>query len=379
MATNSTQALAKIGAQAKRIAAWLPPDTLGPRFNPRWFLGFAKYQLQNLYDENDRKVRKDPTIPKLKIVDGSIATSLVTFAMAGLVPNPALGLGYLVPYKPAKSEWSVLTPIFGYKGLIELARRSGGQRFRVREVRSGVICEGDRFDDSLSTEEMIRGHRPATERSQESFSKLLYAYCAVRQVDHFGEFWQTLLQTRGDVETLRRRSAAQKGPWVDWPLQMAAKGPIRRIITSGQVPVDYLAGTAVSAEAHADAQRYDQARAAFQAAQQAGVGEGQGAWIDEAACEVIEATEAAEESPAAEPATSVKERVKSKAKRKVPEPRWSDDPEEIDNAIKAAGKARDGETLAALKGHVATLTDPDLVAELTGAIAAERAGAGLDK
>jgi len=77
--------------------------------------------MQNFY--NDEKVtRKD-----------SILSCMFNSAKLGLNPDPIFGQIYFVPYQ------GVLTYQLGYKGMIELSRRSGV----VKNVRAGLVYEKD--------------------------------------------------------------------------------------------------------------------------------------------------------------------------------------------------------------------------------------------
>jgi recombination protein RecT len=75
----------------------------------------------------------------------SLVQCIITFAEWGLHPNPALGLCYMVPYK------QTATPMLGYRGMLELARRSG----TVAKIEADVVREGDHLVD-------VRGFNPSS-------------------------------------------------------------------------------------------------------------------------------------------------------------------------------------------------------------------------
>ena len=72
-------------------------------------------------------VAKTPALQKCSPT--SLLRSVMFAAEVGLEPGGALGHMYLVPFG------NDVTPIIGYRGLLELARRTG----QVREVRAVVV------------------------------------------------------------------------------------------------------------------------------------------------------------------------------------------------------------------------------------------------
>lgn len=136
----------------------------------------------------------------------SLLGALMLSAQLGLEPGGPLGHLYLTP-KRLKGQGLSVVPIIGYKGLAELARRSG----KVGTIKAQIVREGDLFDQGFDTQ---RGGE----------------YTVWRPVDHDENrepvgvlAWATLtdtaaLQTRftpiGAVYGRRDRGAAgAKGPW----------------------------------------------------------------------------------------------------------------------------------------------------------------------
>ena len=66
------------------------------------------------------------TTPKLAECDPmSLLGGLMTCAGLGLEPNTIMGHAYLIPFKNNRKKITEVHLIVGYKGLIDLARRSG--------------------------------------------------------------------------------------------------------------------------------------------------------------------------------------------------------------------------------------------------------------
>ena len=71
----------------------------------------------------------------------SIASAVVTACQLGLEPDNVSGLAYLVPFKNRKAGTTDCQLIVGYKGMIQLAYRSG----QVATIEARVVYERDDF------------------------------------------------------------------------------------------------------------------------------------------------------------------------------------------------------------------------------------------
>lgn len=175
-------------------------------------------------------VRKNPKLLDCKIE--SVMDALRKAADLGLEPGDALGFAYLVPYK----DECVLLP--GYKGLIDLSRRSGN----VSTVFTEVVRDGDYFT-------YTRGHDPKMEHepslADDRHTKRITHVYAVFKLRDGGVQWKVM--TRAEIEHHKEkhsqswRNAEKYGKkdstWhTDWE-PMARKTVVRMMINSGEVPV----------------------------------------------------------------------------------------------------------------------------------------------
>lgn len=104
------------------------------------------------------------TTPKLmECTVESLMGAVVQCSQLGLEPNTPLGHAYLIPFEKKKKqggEWvtdKVETQIvIGYKGLIDLARRSG----QVISISAHAVHANDHFDYAFGLDEKLE-HRPA--------------------------------------------------------------------------------------------------------------------------------------------------------------------------------------------------------------------------
>ena len=183
----------------------------------------------------------------------TLGPALLTFALAGILPNAAIGHGYLVPYS------GKVTPVFGYKGLLELARRARPADGRVMlDGRDVVVVAGERFDPEVDGfERAILHHTPSATRDPRSLDGVEYAYAHFRYAAPIAgqvhEFHVVELMGRGELEAARDAAASKGGPWRTWPQRMAAKTPILRLCRSGRVPLGYLVGAVTEATQSAEA------------------------------------------------------------------------------------------------------------------------------
>lgn len=108
-------------------------------------------------NEKERFVRSAIAICNTPQIDkcdrGSVLRGVWQCAIVGLNLDPVLGHANLIPYKTKDGMKAQL--IIGYKGFIELARRSGA----VSHIDAEVVYENDDFDVTYGTERRIH-HRP---------------------------------------------------------------------------------------------------------------------------------------------------------------------------------------------------------------------------
>ncbi|QWE95630.1 recombination protein RecT [Cupriavidus sp. EM10] len=104
------------------------------------------------------------TTPKLmECTVESLMGAVVQCSQLGLEPNTPLGHAYLIPFEKKKKQgerWVVdkieTQIVIGYKGLIDLARRSG----QVVSIAAHAVHENDRFEYSYGLDEKLE-HKPA--------------------------------------------------------------------------------------------------------------------------------------------------------------------------------------------------------------------------
>lgn len=144
----------------------------------------------------------------------SIVGGLRLGAQLGLSLGP-LDHFYLVPFK------GEATFILGYKGMVELAYRSG----LVRRVSASVVRDGDRFEFRYGTRAVL-DHTPTGPPGEREWT----AVYAVAELTNGGKPFEVLYPE--DVEARRKRSPAAKlnaGPWMTDTEAMWRKSAVRAL------------------------------------------------------------------------------------------------------------------------------------------------------
>lgn len=148
----------------------------------------------------------------------SVFTALIKAGSLGLEVNSALGHAYLIPYKNNKNQRTDCQLIIGYKGLLDLARKSG----KVVNISAHEVRERDKFDWAYGLNERLE-HVPASGDRGE----ITHFYAVARFTDG-GHALEVM--SKAEVDEVRASSKTGKfGPWADHYVQMGRKTVIRRL------------------------------------------------------------------------------------------------------------------------------------------------------
>src|SRR5690625_4642812 len=184
------------------------------------------------------------TTPELRNADvGSLLGGVMQAAQLGLEPG-ILGQCYLLPFKNNKKGITEVQFIVGYKGMIDLARRSG----HIESIYAHAVYENDEFEYELGLNPTLK-HVP-------SFDSDRGEYIGSYAVAHFKDGgYQMEFMPKAEIE--KRRLASPGGrskysPWNNYYEEMANKTVIRHmwkylpISVEIQEAVQYDEGTARS-------------------------------------------------------------------------------------------------------------------------------------
>ena len=171
----------------------------------------------------------------------TILSCVLKCAALGLEPSAVDGLGraYILPYRNRKKNIVEAQFILGYRGIIELCRRSG----KLKSIHAQAVYQGDSFD---SWEDETGQHftfRPARDVPHTP-ATLTDVYVNAQLTDGGFVFER---MTKAEVDAIRSRSrAANNGPWATDYEAMALKTVIRR--AAKYLPLTVQAQEAVAAD-----------------------------------------------------------------------------------------------------------------------------------
>lgn len=182
-------------------------------------------------------------VPELKeCTPESFIGSIMQASILGFQPVNALGQCYFIPYNNKKIGKREVQFQIGYRGLLDLTRRSG----EIQTIYAQVVYDKDEFNFEFGLNPTLK-HVPAPAERGE----LKYVYAVVK-FNNSGYAFEVM--SKADVEAVRKRSQSQQtwvnkslvpskeplGIWLsDYP-EMAKKTVLRRVLKYCPLSVDVL-------------------------------------------------------------------------------------------------------------------------------------------
>lgn len=159
-------------------------------------------------------IDQNPAIKDCEL--SSVVGCIMQASILGFKPVNNLGQVYFIPYNDRNSGKKFLQMQIGYKGFIDLARRSG----QIKMLYAEVVREGDHFDYEFGLNPKLE-HKPSGDVSR----KVTHVYAVSHYIDGGYNF---IVMTRSEIERLRLRNPMQKsdpnGAWrTDWDAMAKAK------------------------------------------------------------------------------------------------------------------------------------------------------------
>lgn len=251
-ATDIASAIAKAAGKAPAERKGAPTTVVAllsdPRIKAQIALAMPKHMTADrLARIALTEVRKTPALGKCD--PASFLGALMQCAALGLEPGGSLGHAYLLPFnKRAKVDGSWKTVgteaqfILGYRGMIDLARRSG----QIVSLEARAVYAVDKFRVELGLHQVLE-HVPAWDVADRGELKFVYAVARL-----VGGGVQFEVMSRVDVERVKAQSkAAGDGPWVSHFEQMALKTVIRRLFKYLPVSIEVQRATVLDEQAEA--------------------------------------------------------------------------------------------------------------------------------
>jgi len=188
------------------------------------------------------------TTPKLmECTVESLMGAVVQCSQLGLEPNTPLGHAYLIPFEKKKkqgNQWvtdKVETQIvIGYKGLIDLARRSG----QVVSISAHAVCANDHFEYSYGLEEKLE-HRPALNNRGR-----VIAFYAVAKLVGGGHAFEVMSaeqvnEIRDASQNYKFARDKEKTVWSQHYEEMGRKTVLRRLFKYLPVSIELASAAAI--------------------------------------------------------------------------------------------------------------------------------------
>jgi len=161
------------------------------------------------------EVRKNPQL--LKCSPQSLFGAILSASQLGVEPGP-LGQCYLVPFYNKKTQSYDVQFVLGYKGMIELARRSGV----ITNIYAHEVREKDEFSYCYGLNPQLN-HVPALKDRGDILG--FYAVAHLKDGGHLFEYMPV-----EEVEKRKDRSKAKEyGPWQSDYEEMGKKTVLRHM------------------------------------------------------------------------------------------------------------------------------------------------------
>ena len=186
----------------------------------------------------------------------SLIKAIGDCAQMGLEPNTPLGHAYLIPFgaKNKAGQWIKNVQVtVGYRGLIDLARRSG----HIVSIAAHEVREKDTFELEYGLEENLR-HVPYLKGERGAVIGY-YAVAHLKDGGHAFDFMPNseVLDIRNASQGYKQAIASAEKykktpshPWVDHEVEMGKKTAVRRL--SKYLPLSIELGAAIAVDEMAD-------------------------------------------------------------------------------------------------------------------------------
>lgn len=160
----------------------------------------------------------------------SFLGAMMTAAQLGVEPNTPLGQAYLIPYRNKGALECQFQ--LGYKGLIDLAYRSG----EISIIQAQVVYSEDSFTYSFGLEPTLRHVPAATDRGEPT-----HVYAVFKTKDGgYGFEVMSIDEIRAFAQKYSK--AYGNGPWQSNFEEMAKKTVLKRVLKYAPLKSDFQRG-----------------------------------------------------------------------------------------------------------------------------------------
>ena len=181
------------------------------------------------------------TTPKLMNCSvESLMGAVVHCSQLGLEPNTPLGHAYLIPFENRKKGVTEVQIVLGYKGLIDLARRSG----QIVSIAAHEVCANDEFDYSYGLDETLV-HKPAM-----GARGPVIAFYAVAKLQGGGHAFEVMSaeqinEIRDNSQNYKFAKDKRSTVWGQHYAEMGRKTVLRRLVKYLPVSIELASAAAL--------------------------------------------------------------------------------------------------------------------------------------
>lgn len=165
-----------------------------------------------------------------KCTPKSFLGAMMNAAQLGLEPNTPLGQAYILPYKN-KGELEAQFQI-GYKGLIDLAYRSG----EVEVIQSHIVYENDEFECEYGINTKL-SHKPADSNRGNPIK--VYAIFKTKS-GGYGFEVMSIDDVKRHAEKYSKAYDSSYSPWKTNFEEMAKKTVLKRVLKYAPLKTDFV-------------------------------------------------------------------------------------------------------------------------------------------
>lgn len=162
--------------------------------------------------------------PKLAIATPqSLLAAMMACVHLDILPNTPEHLAYIIPYSDKSGHINAQFQI-GYRGMIELAYRSG----EIKSISAELVFPEDKFKVELGTKRRLV-HIPDYSIDRTKYEKVTHVYATAEMMN--GNVLFEVLSL-ADLKKVQKTTKAKStdSPWNTWGEQMAKKTAIKRLL-----------------------------------------------------------------------------------------------------------------------------------------------------
>lgn len=157
----------------------------------------------------------------------SVITALMSCIYFNLIPNTPQGYAYLIPFRNKHTKNQELQFQLGYKGLMELARRSG----KIKTLNAELVFPEDTFKVEYGTERSLI-HIPDLTINRTDTDRYLLVYATAKTTDNEVSFE---IMNRQEIDRILKfisdKNDGKLGfAWKDWGDRMIKKTAIKKLL-----------------------------------------------------------------------------------------------------------------------------------------------------